>query len=440
VKTERKKHAREGAPAMTADSPLDKVARVLGFLYVLNEYLRLAESYTFLKAISPATSLALLLGILALVLTKPSSEGARQIAPALGLFILAGGISMLGAASFDYAWIAWTDLLKMSLGAWLLSIVMADRRGVTWTLWALLLANFKLSQFQIRGFKAGYATEDAEMKYHIAREGVGVGSQGFFGNAGDFGVAMCTIIPLAIALGLYGATRLQRWTGWLLAASFGISIIYTGSRGGMVGLAAVGLVYVVRSKRYFAGLLAVAIGLAALWMMAPPEMQGRVRATGSESDGTGDFRTQLWVAGAHMIADHPLTGVGIGNYGLALAQRYFVHGGRLKAGWEMDPHNVVIQAASEMGVLGVVVLVVVVVVVVRQGRYARRVFARAGADVPVSVKVAATACPVMFAGYFASGQFISVLYYPHIFYILALSGMAHSALRSWESAQKPPTE
>jgi hypothetical protein len=55
------------------------------------------------------------------------------------------------------------------------------------------------------------------------------------------------------------------------------------------------------------------------------------------------------------------------------------------------------------------------------------------------LKVAAVACPIMFVGYFVSGQFISVLYYPHIFYLLALSGATHSAVRAWEAESESAT-
>lgn len=128
------------------------------------------------------------------------------------------------------------------------------------------------------------------------------------------------------------------------------------SRGGFLGLCAVGLYCAARSprKRMAFGILG-ALGVALL-VIAGPAFWAEIRTTTDYESGTGDIRLEVWKAGLRMWAGNPLVGVGAGNFRWAIGDyqsaEQFAKFGR-SLGGSIIAHSLPVELAAELGTLGV---------------------------------------------------------------------------------------
>jgi O-antigen ligase len=173
------------------------------------------------------------------------------------------------------------------------------------------------------------------------------GAMGFFISRLTFGHVAALLVAL-IAGGLVsGATR-QRLL-WAVVALALCAVAVTFDRGAWFGLAAAGLVIAVLSRRriLIAGLIAIAL-LAAL----NPGVRGRFQSSFSTS-GNSD-RVFIWSRAKEIIRDHPLRGIGFGNYPRVCGDYY----DRVDKTFPMRTwaHNLELSTLAETGPLGLLAL------------------------------------------------------------------------------------
>mgnify|MGYP000278906670 CR=1 FL=1 len=152
-------------------------------------------------------------------------------------------------------------------------------------------------------------------------------------------------LPLLIALGL-GSGAL------LLTFSKGALLL-----GVPAALLALGLLQ--RDHRSRRDWRATWIALGALALLAllltPLFLTDRFGSLFDLSQGTGFFRLKLWRSALAMIADYPLSGVGLDGFLYAYRSRYV-----LPSAWgELNlshPHNLVLDAWTRLGLPGVIVV------------------------------------------------------------------------------------
>jgi hypothetical protein len=173
-------------------------------------------------------------------------------------------------------------------------------------------------------------------------------------------------LPLSIALALMvlGSSWLTRILAGLTSAFIAGAVYLTQSRGGEIALASALLFIVIVGLphlRRFVALMALA-GLAVVelffsgWIPAyviTPVLKylGIIQisfVTPSVQDYSTAERLAHWIAGARMFMDHPLTGVGIGNYPDAYSH-YFV---TIFVNSLGHAHNYYINIAAETGSIG----------------------------------------------------------------------------------------
>ncbi len=289
-------------------------------------------------------------------------------------------------------------------------------------LWILVLLNFKMSQFQLREFAAGYQmTQD--LGYFITR-GVGAGSTAFFANASDFGVAMCVVLPLALYLVKSVRSKILKSIALVIFAFFALSILTCGSRGAAVALLMMVLVYWIKSpKKILSGLLIV-IFIFSFWSLSSQPWRERLfSAFRYEEDTTASIRLDLWKAGIDMTLDHPLMGVGMNNFPYQYANKYSPEA--RKVFWA--PHNIFIQASSELGVGGLLCLILCLFYIFKENKKIRHIsqdaeFAQKKYLLENEWMVNFShALDLSLIGYIISGLFLTVLYYPHLYILMAMS-------------------
>jgi O-antigen ligase len=189
-------------------------------------------------------------------------------------------------------------------------------------------------------------------------QGAFVGGRYFAGgqmyDPNDVAYAELALLPFALCLLMSSASLPVRGLA-LVSVLLGMLLaLYTGSRGGMLGIVTFVLLFVtLRTGRvrivHKAILLALVIGAAAL--NADKINFDRYRTlTNLEDDYNLEEggRWDVWKTGAQILLEYPLTGVGAGNFGMAIGNRRMALGETPR--WQA-PHNSVVQVFVELGVV-----------------------------------------------------------------------------------------
>lgn len=245
------------------------------------------------------------------------------------------------------------------------------------------------------------------------------------GGLGDPNYLAAAIVPVtALTVGLTVNTR-QRGLRWALIAINGfliLSLIATGSRGGLVAalVAAVAATAISRSRRVrFGGIVVTAVAILGLWIVAnSSDTWGRIK----DFDSSGTGRVELWTVAWRMGEDHPLLGVGVDNF-LSESVNYVRQPGQLQDVHLITEqphvaHNVYLQQFAETGVIGLGLLVFVLVAALSTTWKAVRKLERAGLD-----RIASLGRSILVAqlSVLAASTFISNGYDKVLWVLLALS-------------------
>ncbi len=166
-------------------------------------------------------------------------------------------------------------------------------------------------------------------------------------------LAVCTVIAMALAGSRPRAQRSPLVVGLVVLLA---GLAGTWSRGAWLGTSAGILTLLAAGARPRGrGGLAVVLVIAALAVVGLarwPGLWAEVVSIGSLDANRN--RVVLWTTTLKMIGDHPVVGTGFGTFGLAY-QRY-----RLPDAPDIQPpfaHNLLLNTAAEMGVLGLVAMV-----------------------------------------------------------------------------------
>lgn len=154
------------------------------------------------------------------------------------------------------------------------------------------------------------------------------------------------IFPVIMLL-IYEKDRIKKIFYLILTVIMLLDLVFTGSRNAIIG-AAVGLIVlaVVYSFKFIVPILA-----AGAISMLVPELRARIMAI--DDPVQNQSRIYLWKIAGKMIKDHPVFGVGNGNY-VSLYDRYVQIYPQYKFyGYTRWPsHNSYLKVESELGVIG----------------------------------------------------------------------------------------
>jgi O-antigen/teichoic acid export membrane protein/O-antigen ligase len=178
-------------------------------------------------------------------------------------------------------------------------------------------------------------------------------------SANLLGATSATALILVPAvLGAY-RSWLVRLGAVVAAGLLAYGLVGTQSRSGFIalGVAAIVALLVCRGRRTkILGAVVVTMAVLAAFVAANPAVLDRV----SKGDSSGTGRTELWAAAAHMWEDHPVLGVGVGNFTVR-SREYSLDIGPVKyvdafTSSPLPVHNFVLESLAETGVIGLVLL------------------------------------------------------------------------------------
>lgn len=169
------------------------------------------------------------------------------------------------------------------------------------------------------------------------------------------------LIALAAGFAIFDRGRRR----WIAAALLGLLLaaeIATLSRGGLLAMAALGIVAILslRSTPLRVGVIAAAAG-AELAVLNAPVLGPRIVQALDPRYGTFNIRTQIWTVTLRMLRDHPVFGAGLNAY-QATMKPY--RAGHVYLVPEPYPHDVFLTSWTELGLLGLFAFTFILVVLI----------------------------------------------------------------------------
>jgi len=403
-------------------------AALLAYLFV--EYSSLPTMYPILQPLRLGKALLVpcALGAMASPQIRNQRPNSHGIDFTLFVFLLACFSSALFAYQGDAAWGGVADVFRWLVIYFLISRILTNPWRLRFALFLLLALHLKMAQFAIRDYFAqrAFGRSDAFLSAH----GVGAGSASFFGNAGDFGVAMCVIWALAASL-FFGETKKgPRIFFGVCFALFFMAIIVCGSRGAVLGAAAAAVMTLAKNPKRIGGMVMILVLLITTAYFLPEASKQRMLSGMHwETDETATIRIGLWKAGLRMFQDNPVFGVGLGNFPQTFATRYYDPSTkRSYASAEWVPHSIYIQALSELGVTGSLPLLAILFLFFRLNGLTRKRLQTIGFGNRRNFEYRLSlGLDLALVAYLVSGAFLTVLYYPHLWILLGFSVALHTA-------------
>lgn len=384
-----------------------RTAFVLTLLYLVFEYARPQDKFGFIGAIRPQLMLAmLLLGLLVINIRRLPLVASKQTTRLLLLLFLMA-LYVPFSANTGRAFGVTQGYLQVVIVC--VSIIQhvstVERLRTLMKVWICLMI-------------------------YVAGNGIlggGAAGSSFLQDENDFAHLMVIMLPFGVFLFFYETRKtaiLYLFASLLCAAS----VVASFSRGGFIGLLIVAVVLWMQSSRKVLLLVSACVFLT---IVANLEItHSGTQNTGStywdemmtsfqsdDSDYNKDSRKELWSAAWEMFKDYPL-GVGPQNYPVHLPDYQSGYFGD-KNMWGKQAHSIWFTLLPELGIPGVLLYFSLLFANIRDLRYLRNLQTRAD-DLRELAHFLSLAFSTAIAGYVASGSFVSVLYYPHYWYLTAM--------------------
>ncbi len=396
-----------GQPRQAQES---KVGFYLVLAYLLFEFGRPQELLPGIKVIPFGTGLSVL--ILLKVLMSGKVDFSR-LQTKLWLPLLAVmAIHVPIAANNFWALMTFKDMFLMYC-AYLGIVTFVDSRDKMMTLIKMWMG--------VLGFLAVMG---------VAKGGVGIG--GWMGDENDF----CMVMNMAVPFGYFlmfsatGVVQKLKYLGFL--GAFILAAMASLSRGGFFGLAAVGVYCWYRSPKKLNALIVVVVAVLFMVLLAPEKYWDEISSSTSDQTmeiGTGGERLYTWGIGMEMFLYNPIIGIGQSNFPWTfdLYEDGRTFNGKSIAG--RQAHSAWVTLISELGLVGIMIIGAMLFQCYKDLKLVRRRFApvelkgkrgltvQPGEDVRVHL---ARAMEGSLIGFIVSGVFISIMWYPSLWILMAL--------------------
>jgi probable O-glycosylation ligase (exosortase A-associated) len=262
------------------------------------------------------------------------------------------------------------------------------------------------------------------------------------GDNNHFALAMTFLLPIVVYLYAYAAKPFAR-LGLLGAGGLiFVSIIGTFSRGGLIGLAAVGLYGLFKSKHKFLMLLALGLGLTFVINFAPENWFNRM-STIQEADKDGSFmgRVVAWKISTLLALDHPILGGGItAIQNDAMWSHYAARIGQLSFIPTPQPddkphaaHSIYFQLLADVGFVG---LGIFLLILFRAWRSCSKLIKQtAGIPELEWINNLSRAFQVSLVAYAVAGAALNMAYFEMYYVLIVLVAIQESLVRQYQQSQ-----
>ncbi|HST20029.1 MAG TPA: O-antigen ligase family protein [Blastocatellia bacterium] len=259
----------------------------------------------------------------------------------------------------------------------------------------------------VKSYFAGELVTDAAKSLERAA------GQGFFANPNELAMALNLLLPFAVVFGLT-SKGMKRLAYFACAGILSFGVVVSFSRGGFLGLVALGGVIMWKAGRgkrattVLAGLV-----LCCAFVVAMPSGYSdrlfTILHTQNDQTRSAQERQELFARAVEVIMYHPVIGVGVGNFGIYSLK-------------DKVAHNAYLEIAAELGVVGFIAYMVLIFAPLRTlKRIERETYnTRAGPHgwnereretYFLSIGLQAVLVAYMVCSFFQSSQYFWYLYY-----------------------------
>jgi O-antigen ligase len=314
--------------------------------------------------------------------------------------------SALWAENSGEALTSFTRLLQVVILFLIIYSAIRSSRDIRVLGWAFLIGAFATAVYSL-----------ATSSYNFGGRLAGLFDSNFF--------AAQLVAAMIIAGFMIAATRgaSSRLLLIVMIITFAVAFVLTQSRGGLVALGVALLVSVVYAGRHRRHAIVIALAVAALGVSYygfVATLDVRERITDFSAEGSAG-RADEWSVALQMFEDHPVLGVGIGNYpviepryasrDIDLLRPQYIIDNRLEA------HNTYLQIVSEVGVVGFALFISIVFTSLFAAFRAVRVFEFLGNTADEAV---ARGFVVATVGLLVAYTFLSALYEKQLWLLLGI--------------------
>ena len=244
------------------------------------------------------------------------------------------------------------------------------------------------------------------------------------GDVGDPNQLAAVLVPALVFAGFLFVALRGHWARWAVAACvppFGVVLLYTDSQGGIVALGAavlMTLAFAGPARRVAVSAVAVLAVFATLYYTVVTPPTGILTLT----EGGGSGRTSVWKVAVEVAEDHPLHGVGSGNFPL-VESAYALENINLPrvdlvAVEREVAHNTYLSFLAELGAVGLALFALVVAVSLCRGVQAILLFRDRG---DIELELLARAGVIALVTMLVACIFLSGEFFKHLWLLIGLN-------------------
>lgn len=253
-------------------------------------------------------------------------------------------LSAVFALNTDLSWPAWGQMSKTMVLIFVTLLLIDNSRKLRYLILVITLS------IAFYGFKGGLFAIANGGKYMV------MGPGGLIGDNNNIGLALNMVLPSVYYLSIFEQNKFFRLA---LKATFFLSIlaiVFTYSRGAMLGLVAVLFLILLRSKLSYKiiTLMCVVIALPFIVEKVPEswyEKMGSIQSI--ETDGSAMNRFRAWETSWNLAKDRPITGGGFNAlHDVKIYDTY--HSGKVYEGIRVNKtgaHSIYFEIIGENGLI-----------------------------------------------------------------------------------------
>ena len=183
------------------------------------------------------------------------------------------------------------------------------------------------------------------------------GAGGMMTDNNQLAMVLSMYMPLAMYMALHPPLPIMKWPLTAAAVLVPLSILGTQSRGGFVALGAVTLMLILKTKRKFSILAAIAIFGIAGFAFMPDSWKNRMESTGSATEDSSFLgRASMWKFSANLADDNPINGGGFNVFYVREAQELYMPPGYIPRA----PHSIYFEVLAEHGYVGLLLFLTLI--------------------------------------------------------------------------------
>lgn len=387
--------------------------------------------------------------------TSEIPQGWMRVSFLIFFYCFVGLASVIYAGDSDVAMKIAVDGVKSGIIALIIAVVLKSESSWRLAIWVLLavgiiLGTLSIIQFALGTYDNSYGGYAVAALNNISGSSSGYRLGGPVGDPNYYAQMMLVMVPIALDR-LWNEKRglLRFLAGWALGVC-AFAVILTYSRGGFVSMVVILVAWLTIFHRgQLRYLMAVAVVALLLINVLPARFTERISTltellpggsstpNGVAQDLSLRGRTSELLVALQMFADHPVLGVGLGNYPL-LYQQYAQRFGLEFRSEVRQAHNLYLEVASETGLLGFFSFAVLLWGIFSSIWRAQQSLARSGLT-SISNMVVAYAFGLL--GFLIAALFIHAVYFRNFWVLvgiaLAIPRMAEIEIEAAEKKRIP---